>query len=212
MCYRHSSRKVLTNIEGELFCSLPRIGRGIGTRWDSLLSHPNSCPTNGVHLIPFSYPRQADPLTGRTQGVLDRCETTDTCPLIVHAATVLEMWDGRQSLGLTDPLGLHDVADPANVRTYIMASTQHAPAPLPLPAKAPFGVCYQQGNPNPHTWTMRALLDGLTRWVRDGEAPPPSRVARIADGTLVSPDAVQFPSIPANAYGGVERPAVSFLA
>jgi hypothetical protein len=47
--------------------------------------------------------------------------------------------------------------------------------------------------------------------VRDGEPPPPSRVPRIADGTLVSPDAVRFPSIPVNAYGGVERPAVRFL-
>jgi hypothetical protein len=107
---------------------------------------------------------------------------------------VLEIWEGRQSLGFTDPLGLRDVGDPANVRTYIMASTQHAPAPLPLPDRAPFGVCYQQGNPNPHTWTMRALLDALTRWVRDGAAPPPGRVPHIADGTLVSPDAVYFPS------------------
>jgi hypothetical protein len=58
---------------------------------------------------------------------------------------------------------------------------------------------------------MRALLDALTRWVRDGEAPPPGRVPHIADGTLASPDAVHFPSIPANAYGGIARPAVRFL-
>jgi hypothetical protein len=47
--------------------------------------------------------------------------------------------------------------------------------------------------------------------VRDGEVPPPGRVPRIADGTLVSSDTVHFPSIPANAYGGVERPAMRFL-
>src|ERR1700728_1703896 len=28
----------------------PRIGRGIGTRWDPLLSHSDSCPTDWVHL------------------------------------------------------------------------------------------------------------------------------------------------------------------
>src|ERR1039457_1705606 len=28
----------------------PRIGRGHGNRRDSLLSHPDSCPTDGVHL------------------------------------------------------------------------------------------------------------------------------------------------------------------
>lgn len=35
---------------------------------------------------------------------------------------------------------------------------------------------------------------------------------RIADGTLVAPDQVRFPVIPANAYGDVKRPAVRFLA
>jgi hypothetical protein len=196
--------------------ALPHIGGGLlalnirfgqpGRGWNDEVDH-----LFPAYEFPFSYQRQTDPLTGRAQGVLDRCKATDICPLIIHAATALELWEGRQSLGFTDPLGLRDVADPANVRSYIMASTQHAPAPLPLPDKAPFGVCYQQGNPNPHTWTMRALLDALTRWVRDGEAPPPGRVPRIADGTLVSPDAVHFPAIPANAYGGVARPAVRFL-
>jgi Alpha/beta hydrolase domain len=206
-----------TETGGRAFdAALPHIGGGLlglnirfgqpGRGWNDQVDH-----LFPAYEFPFSYARQTDPLTGRTQGVLDRCAETDTCPLIVHAATVLEIWEGRQSLGLTDPLGLRDVADPPNVRTYIMASTQHAPAPLPLPVKAPFGACYQQGNPNPHTWTMRALLDGLTRWVRDGKEPPASVVPNIAGGTLVAPDAVRFPAIPANAYGGVERPAVRFL-
>jgi hypothetical protein len=67
-------------------------------------------------------------LTGRTQGLLDRCSATDTCPRIFHVATALEMWEGRQSLGLTDPLGQRDADDPPNVRTFIMASTQHGAA------------------------------------------------------------------------------------
>ena len=54
--------------------------------------------------FPFTYARQRDPITGREQGVLDRCQATGTCPLIFHVATALEMWEGRQSLGLTDPL------------------------------------------------------------------------------------------------------------
>ena len=196
--------------------ALPHIGGGLlavnirfgqpGRGWNDQVDH-----LFPAYEFPFSYQRQMDPLTGRTQSVLDRCKSTNTCPLIVHAATVAEMWEGRQSLGFTDPLGLRDITDPANVRTYIMASTQHGAASMPLPGKAPFGACYQQANPNPHTWTMRALLHALTRWVRDGDPPPPSRVPRIADGTLVSPDAVHFPSIPANAYGGVERPAIRFL-
>jgi hypothetical protein len=56
--------------------------------------------------------------------ILDRCEVSRTCPKIFHVATVLEMWEGRQSLGLTDPLGKRDAAEPPNVRTFIMAGTQ----------------------------------------------------------------------------------------
>jgi hypothetical protein len=92
-----------------------------------------------------------------------------------------------------------------------MASTQHAAAALPLATHAPFGNCQQQPNPNPQLWTMRALLSALTAWVRDDVEPPPSAAPRIADGTLVAPDQVRFPEIPANSYGGVERPRVSTL-
>ena len=161
--------------------------------------------------FPFTYARQTDPLTQRTGGLFDRCNATDTCPKLFHVATALEMGEGRQSLGLTDPLGRTDVADPPNVRTYIMASTQHSPAPLPLAARPPFGNCQQQPNPNPQIWTMRALLTAFTAWVRDGVDPPPSAKPSIADGTLVPPDRVRLPEIPANFYGEVERPAVSPL-
>ena len=124
--------------------------------------------------FPLTYAKQIDPLTLRTQGLFDRCAATDTCPRLFHVATALEMWEGRQSLGLTDPLGQRDIADPPNVRTFIMASTQHGPAPLPLATRAPFGNCQQQPNPNPQLWTMRALLTALTAWVRDDETPPDS--------------------------------------
>ncbi len=197
--------------------ALPHIGGGLmplnvrfgqpGRAWGNAVDHEYP-----AYDFPFSYTRQTDPLTGRTQGLQDRCMASQTCPRIFHAATSLEIWDGRQSLGLTDPLGRNDVADPPNVRTYIMASTQHGAAPLPLPTTAPFGVCTQQPNPNPQIWTLRALLDSLIRWVRDDKRPPDSSVPRIADGTLVTPDEVLFPAIPANDYGGVKRPAVRYLA
>jgi hypothetical protein len=196
--------------------ALPHIGGGLialnirfaqpGHAWGEQIDH-----LAPAYEFPFSYGRQTDPLTGRTAGVLDRCEASHTCPVIIHAATTVEMWEGRQSLGFTDPLGLRDVPDPPNVRTYIMASTQHSPALLPQATEEPFGACYQQSNPNPYTWTMRALLDALSRWVRDGTPPPPGQVPTIATGTLVAPDAVRFPEIPATYYEGVERPEVRFL-
>ena len=162
--------------------------------------------------FPFTYGQEADPLTGRTAGILDRCNGTHTCPKIVHAATSLEMWELRQSLGFTDPLGMKDLPDPPNVRTYLMVSTQHGPAALPLPTQAPFGPCQQQQNPNPHTWTVRALLEALSAWIKDGTEPPPSARPTISAGNLVSADQVHFPTIPGNTYGGVSRPAVKFLA
>ena len=151
-------------------------------------------------------------MTGRTKGLLDRCITTSTCPKIIHLATSLEMWEVRQSLGFTDPLGMRDVPDPPNVRSYLMVSTQHSAAALPLAPQAPFGLCQQQPNPNPHTWTARALLEALTAWITTGTEPPPSTRPTIAAGNLVAADQVHFPEIPANNYGGVSRPAVKFLA
>jgi hypothetical protein len=122
------------------------------------------------------------------------------------------VFEGRQSLGLTDPLGRRDVADPANVRSFILASTQHSAAPTPLATAAPFGNCTQQPNPNPHTWAMRALLTELKDWVKDGKSPPASVTPRISDGTLVPPNQVRVPAIPANAYGNVQRPALRYIA
>jgi hypothetical protein len=197
--------------------ALPHIGGGL-MPLNVRFAQPGRATTNTTdHLFPgaefpFAYAKVTDPLTGRTQGILDRCTATGTCPKIVHAATALELWELRQSLGFTDPLGAKDLDEPANVRSYIMASTQHAPAVLPLPAKEPFGFCQQQPNPNPHTWTMRALLTHLAAWVKDGAEPPPSSRPTIAAGNLVAPDQVRFPRIPANAYGGVTRPAVKFVA
>jgi hypothetical protein len=197
--------------------ALPHIGGGL-MPLNVRFGQPGRAIANTIdHLFPgaefpFAYASVTDPLTGRTQGILDRCTATSTCPKIVHAATALEMWELRQSLGFTDPLGTRDLDEPTNVRSYIMASTQHVAAVLPLPAKEPFGFCQQQPNPNPHSWTMRALLTHLTAWVKDGVEPPPSSRPTIAAGNLVAADQVHFPRIPANAYGGAMRPAVKFVS
>ena len=197
--------------------ALPHIGGGL-MPLNVRFGQPGRATTNAVdHLFPgaefpFAYSSVTDPLTGRTQGILDRCTADSTCPKIIHAATALELWELRQSLGFTDPLGQKDLDEPANVRSYIMASTQHSQAQLPLPSKEPFLACQQQPNPNPHNWTMRALLTHLAAWVKDGTEPPPSSRPTIAAGNLVAPDQVHFPRIPANTYGGVSRPAVRFVA
>lgn len=195
----------------------PHIGGGLmpinvrfghpGRAWGDQIDH-----LYPAYDFPFHYTQQFDPLTGRRQGILDRCGANGTCPKIFHVATSLEIWEARQSLGLTDPLGKRDVADPRNVRSYILASTQHSAPGLPLPKEPPFGMCVQQSNPNPHTWAMRALLLELAAWVKDGKEPPASVTPKIADGTLVAPNQVRIPEIPATNYDGVPRPALRYLA
>jgi hypothetical protein len=162
--------------------------------------------------FPFTYTTVRDPLTGHTDGILQRCLRTRTCPKIFHVATSLEIWEGRQSLGFTDPLGERDLKDSELVRTYIMGSTQHGSAtPIIGSLGGAFGDCHQQGNPNPQREPMRALWKAFTDWVRNGVEPPRSEVPRISNGTLVPASRVKFPAIPANTYEGISRSAVNFL-
>src|SRR5262249_7576924 len=117
--------------------AFPHIGGGL-MPLNVRFGQPGRATTETNHRMypgaefPFAHRSGRDPLTGRTQGLLDRCTTSNTCPKIAHAATALEMWELRQSLGFTDPLGIRDLEEPSNVRSYIMASTQHAAAALPL--------------------------------------------------------------------------------
>ncbi len=160
------------------------------------------------HLFPayeasFTYSPVYDPNTGRTDGILVRCEETDTCPKIVHAMSSLEFWQGRQSLDQTDPLGTRDLNFPENVRMYLMSSTQHGPAPRPPPGTLPDrGVCRWPANYAPQSETMRALWVALDRWVNEHSRPPASRIPRIREGTLVEADPATFgfPGIPATTY------------
>jgi Alpha/beta hydrolase domain len=53
------------------------------------------------------------------------------------------------------------------------------------------------GNPVDYWWSLRALLVAMDRWVREGDAPPPSTYPRIDRASLVSAANVAFPAIPA---------------
>ena len=160
--------------------------------------------------FPWAYSRVTDPVTERTQGIMDRCTESGTCPRLIHAASALEMWEGRQSLALTDPLGRADLPEPEWVRQYLLAGTQHGAWAGRLPTDPAVIGCTQLPNPNPQLHAMRALLVALMDWVTEGREPPPSAVPRIADGTLVRPPEVRFPPIPANRYFGVARPPLRY--
>ena len=151
--------------------------------------------------FPFAYGTQTDPLSGLTEGILERAKSNDTAPLVMHTQSSSEYWNRSGSLTHTDPLGTKDVEIPANVRLYIFGGTQHGPSRF----TTEIGDGQTAPNPADYKPFLRALLLSLDRWAKNGTAPPPSVYPKICDGTLVSwtQNATGFPHIPGIRYPGV---------
>jgi len=142
--------------------------------------------------FPFSYAASTDHLTGHTDAILKRPETD---PLVMHTQTSTEYWQRRGSLVHTDTRG-NDLEQPQNVRIYLWASSQHFADPnLKEPTR---GIMQNYCNVVRTSMLFRAMLDAMDRWATKGVAPPPSRIPKRADGTLVTIEdwRRQFPAIP----------------
>jgi hypothetical protein len=144
--------------------------------------------------FPVTYAITRDPLSGREDGILKRPATD---PRIIHTDSSNEYWQFRASLLGTDAAGRVDVADPPNVRRYLLAGAQHNWFKGDAPNH---GIadrqCEQLTNATHTGVILRALISDLEQWVRVDRAPPQSRVPRIADRTLVAPEEVRLPAIP----------------
>lgn len=163
-------------------------------------AQPTALSMYSATQFPFATTAERDPVTGRTDGLLDNPRARSTAPKVMFTNTAVEYWGGGRAAALvhTSPDGTRDLTLPANVRTYFLTGTQHGPAPFPVP---PGGLGQQPANPLEYWWTMRALLVAMTDWIVKGTVPPASRVPRLADGTLVPLNALTFPKIP-----GVQSP------
>ena len=163
-------------------------------------SLPNGLGIFTGSMFPYSDTPQRDPVTGKTDGMLMHM-SKDVIPKIIYSNSDCEYWgSGRAAALLYTTLdGKKEEKVPDNVRIYMMASAQHGPVAFP-PAS---GVTQQKQNPNDYWWAMRAILVGLDGWVRQGNAPPPSRYPKLSDGTLVAHDSFRFPAIP-----GVQSPSI----
>jgi hypothetical protein len=161
---------------------------------DSLQHEDHLAPMQDA---PFTWGVRHDPIAGITDGILARCQATQTCPEIFQTLSSNEYWNQRMSLDTTDG-AQQDVEIPPNVHIYHFASTQHA-------AGLPAGLCQHGGNPNRYNDAMRALLLHLQELLAHGTAPPASRHPRIVDATLVLPDRAStgFPDIPGVTYTGL---------
>ena len=141
--------------------------------------------------FPFSYAVTRDPVGGATDGIFARCQANSTCPRLMHVDSSTEFWQGRAALVTTDGAG-KDIALPSDVRAYLMSSTQHMTVATPT-----VGICQYPNNPAQQGPAVRALLDRLVGWTRDGKAPPDSRFPQHANAMLTTPqrDAVGFPDL-----------------
>jgi len=126
----------------------------------------------------------------------------------MHTQSAAEYWHRSGSLVHTDPEGRKDADIPDNVRIYAFGGTQHGPASFP-PGR---GIADNLHNPGDYRPLLRALLDGLDAWVRNGAEPPRSVYPRIDKGTLVDwkqfgSRSTGFPAIPGVRYPEViQRP------
>jgi hypothetical protein len=140
--------------------------------------------------FPFAHATLADPVSGQTGG-LWRGDGFD--PFVIEVNTSTEYWQKGASLLHTDPLGRHDIAIPPSVRHFLIAGTQHGGR---SGMRAARGSGVHARNPHDPTPALRALLIALDRWVTEGVEPPNSRVPTLAEGTLVPPKSLRFPTIP----------------
>jgi Alpha/beta hydrolase domain len=149
--------------------------------------------------FPFAYQTTTDTVTGRTDGLLRRCNASDTCPKIIDANSDNEYWAKAASVLHTDSQG-RDLGEVQGVRLYLIASRPHGDG---VPASGP-GICQQNRNPLVGNQGLRALLVALDKWATDGIAPPASKLPRRSNETLVSSkqEDVGFPAIPGVKYNG----------
>ena len=142
-------------------------------------------------IFPFTDVEETDPETGITDGLLVKAEQAHVTPKIFYTDSAYEYWGRAASLIHTTPDGRKDAPIPSNTRIYFFAGGQHGPAAFP-PVRT---VTKNLPNPNPYTWSMRALLVAMDQWVASNVEPPPSQYPKISDHKLVSLNELQFPKI-----------------
>ncbi len=157
-------------------------------------------------VFPFTYGDSIDPFSKRTSGILRYTREHDPgcLPKVMHTQSAAEYWHRSGSLIHTDPLGTRDADIPDAVRIYAFGGTQHGPSPDP-PKR---GIGQNLPNPGDYRPQLRALLDALDLWVKEGTAPPPSVYprfevySRIEVSTLVGWRQAEtgFPSLPGVRY------------
>ena len=145
--------------------------------------------------FPYTDREQAD-ATGRKDGLLGAYPSR-LQPKVIYTNTPVEYWGQGRAAALTHTSldGARDLTLPENVRSYLLAGTQHGEAAFP-PAFPANGVRGQAlPNPIPQGDVMRALLRAGHRWASKGASPPASKVPTLASKSLTALSDLRFPAL-----------------
>ena len=193
---------------------MPHISGAKKTFTNYRFSQPGRSPYQHADMLypgadfPFTYPVITDTLTGKTDGFLARCLSSNTCPKIIKTDSEIEFYQQRASLVVTDTQG-NALDMPDNVRMFLISNLQHFA--LANAKSEMVKACAFPTNPLNAGPPARALLTALDGWISNGTLPPASRYPSRKDGTLVSPEdeAAAYPKIPGFAYTSrMARPTV----
>ena len=139
-------------------------------------------------------------------GILDRCESTGTCPKIVETFGGAEVFALKMTTSWVGTSATEDIPLPGNVRRYYLPSSSHGggngqTTENPAPAGAVncpgnnWGKGTLRANPVPATGMVNRVRAALRDWVMHDTQPPPSQWPTISGETLVEPTmkAMHFP-------------------
>ena len=140
---------------------------------------------------PFTFDAIPDAFSDKVDALWKRPATD---PLVVHTHTEGDYWNRHVSLTHTDCRDGSDLELPANTRIYHMTGAPH----MARPVRDPIWIGQLTANDMSAAPYRRAAMVLLDRWATDGTPPPPSRVPRRADGSMVSADEAlaRYPRIP----------------
>jgi len=152
--------------------------------------HPFLNTLYPTDIFPFTDLDETD--GGLTDGLLTHAMKPADWPKVFYSNSSYEYYGRDASLIHTSIDGKKDAPLPASTRVYFFAGGQHGPAAFPPPQSH----TQNMSNPNPYTWSLRALLVAMNTWVKSGSEPPPSLYPKVAADQAVQLGAVQFPKIP----------------
>jgi hypothetical protein len=140
---------------------------------------------------PFTFNAVPDPFTDRVDGLWKRPESD---PLVVHSHTEGDYWIRHVALTHTHPKDASDVELPETTRMYHFSAAPH----MARPQVDPIWIGQLTASDMSAAPYRRALLVLMDEWATHGTPPPPSRIPRTADGTLVTGEEnlARYPKIP----------------